>query len=454
MRVIISDHYENARHVIEGDDEDVRSQVLDLYPYLLTKYGPHCDINILVKDLNHSQFASAVVLNDLDKSDRYDTPGIIQDGIGQHVIRYPSSTKHGQIHTQDTQLEACREAGAFLSGHPCEDKEMRQALLQNDGNPELAALAAHGLPLTMLEDLRAVLSSSLKKSEESTQPVKFKDVSSATASGTVFAEIVKKSSDAGEIKHILLGKGKHNHGMLLARDSETHQSCILKPGSGHLPNSGGEQETGATQSTREACFFAVAQAWGLGEYMPECHLLLIDGQEYACSRFLPNSFKNFNDLKAHDPGLPGRLMHLYNDSTLHKWAAMDLILGNPDRNAGNVMASGDKVKLIDHGSTFAGASFDPAKDGISFVPYYLRPSVTEFNSLSTNDKLRKLPRLNAENEAKLRKWILDLNPELMGQIMTQYGIDSGPEKDRLQKLQQALGYQTADLAVLSAWVVG
>jgi hypothetical protein len=161
-----------------------------------------------------------------------------------------------------------------------------------------------------------------------------------------------------------------------------------------------------------------------------------------------------NDLKAHDPGLPKRLLSLYNDSTLHKWAAMDLVLGNPDRNAGNIMASGDKVKLIDHGSCFAGFKFDPAKDGISFVPYYLRPDVQGFTQMTTNDKLRSLPRLNAQNEAKLRRWILDLNPELMGQIMTQYGIDSGPEKDRLQKLQQALGYQTADLAVLSQWVVG
>jgi hypothetical protein len=301
------------------------------------------------------------------------------------------------------------------------------------------------------------LSSALKKAKDpdADQPVKFKEVSAATTSGTEFEEIIKKSSAAGEIKHVQLGKGsKHNHGMLLARDSETHQSYILKPGSGKQNPILGETESGSTQSQREACFYAVAQSWGLGEYMPECHLLLIDGNEYAGMRFLPNSFKNFNDLKAHDPGLPKRLMALYNDSTLHMWAVLDFVLGNPDRHYGNAMASGDKVKLIDHGSSFAGLKFDPAKDQMSFVPFYLRPGVDNFNSLTTNEKLRVMPRLNAQNEAKLRKWILDLNPELLGQIMTQYGIDSGPEKDRLQKLQQALGYQTADLAILSCWVVG
>ena len=454
MRVIISDHYENARHEIEGSEDDVRSQIFDLYSYLLQKYGNQCDIRILIKALNKSQFASAAILDDLEKSERYDTPEAVSDGQGLHIVRYPHHTKHGQLNTVDTSIEACRAAGAFLAGHSCTNEELRRALLQSDGDAELAALIAHGLPATMLEDLRAVLSSALEKAEVDDQPVKFKDVSAATTSGTAFAEIVKKASADGEIKHVFLGKGRHNKGMLLARAGETHQSYVLKPGSGHLPSKGGEQETGATQSSREACFYAIAQAWGLGEYVPECHLLLIDGTEYACMKFLPSSFKNFNDLKSHDAGLPKRLLSLYNDSTIHKWAAIDFVLGNGDRNAGNLMASGDAVRLIDHGSSFAGEGFDPPKDGVSFVPFYLRPGVLDFNKLSTNDKLRAMPRLNAENELKLKRWLLELSPEIMGTIMTQYGIGSEPEKARLQKLQQATSYQTADLAVLSAWVVG
>jgi hypothetical protein len=451
MRVIVSDVYTSERHHLEGDEEGVRSQLLDLYPFLLMRYGNKCSVKILVDALNKNQSTTAKILDSLDKAEHQ----YVADGTALHTVRYPKGTKHGQIHTQDTQLEAYRAAAEFLAGQPCSDKEMRQALLQADGDCAQAALIAHNLPATMLPDLEAVLNSTLKKAEEADDTfVKFKDVSSATESGKEFAEIIKKSSEEGEIKHVQLGAGKHNHGMLLARDSVTHQSYVLKPGSGKQNPIAGETESGSTQSQREACFYSCAAAMNLSKDMPECHLLLIDGQEYACMAFLSHVFKNFNDLKAHDPGLPKRLLSLYNDGTLHQWAAMDFILGNIDRNSGNVMASGDKVKLIDHGSAFAGVSFDPAKDGVSFVPYYLRPGVVGFTKLTTDEKLRKLPRLNAENEAKLKKWLLGLDAKILGQLITLYGIDPAPELNRLEKLQRATAYQTADLAILSAWVVG
>jgi hypothetical protein len=452
MRLIVADHYENARHEIEGDENDIKSQLLDLYPWLLTKFGPHCDIKILVNALNKHQATTARIFDDMAKAERYLAPSHISDGTGMHVIRYDQDDKHGQIATTDNQLEACRAAGEFLAGHPCTDKEMRQALLQEDGDPIMAAIVAHGLPITCVEDMKAVLETALNKSEE--EAVRFKDVTATTTSAKMYAEAVKKASDAGEIRHVALGRGKHNHGMLMAKDPETHRAYILKPGSGKQNPILGETESGSSQSQREAAFFAIAQSWGLGEDMPEAHLLLIDGNEYACMRMLPRVFKNFNDLKQQDPDLPRRLLALYNDGTLHKWATMDYVLGNPDRHSGNLMASGDKVKLIDHGSSFAGDKFAPAKDGMSFVPYYLRPGTEVFNKLSTEDKLRKLPRLNPQNEVKFRKWLLDLSVQTLGNIMTQYGIDSSPERDRLERLQASTAYQNADLAILSCWVVG
>ena len=47
MRVIIVDHYGGIRHHIEGSEEDCKRQLLDLYSYLLQKYGNQCDIRIL-----------------------------------------------------------------------------------------------------------------------------------------------------------------------------------------------------------------------------------------------------------------------------------------------------------------------------------------------------------------------------------------------------------------------
>jgi major membrane immunogen (membrane-anchored lipoprotein) len=449
VQVRISDHYQNARHTLEGDEDDVRQQLLNLYPHLLVQYGSKCSVDILVNALNNSQFASAAMVNSMAKSEQ-----ILTDGQGLHITRYPVETGVGQLHTLDDKIERCRAAAAFLAGFECSPEELRAAYIQTE-DPELAALQAHRLPVTMLEDLRGILNATnLTKSEAQDAKVKFQKVEPTNQSSKEFVRIIQKASDDGEIEHFKLGDGKHNKGVLKAKDTDTHRSYILKPGSGPQNPIIGESDTAATQSQREAAFYSVGCAFGLNEFLSEAHLLLLDGQEYACIQFLTNNYKNLNDLKDQDPNLPKRLLSLYSNGTLHKWAAMDFILGNPDRHSGNIMASGETVKLIDHGSAFAGEHFDPAKDGRSFVPYYLRPGVDNFHSLSAEGKLRVLPRLNSENERKLRKWISDLSSQLMGQLISGYGIDPSPEIKRLQKLQQAISYQNADLAVLCCWVVG
>jgi hypothetical protein len=451
MQIIISDHYQNARHTLEGAEDDLRQQLLDLYPYLLVKFGNRCDIRILVDSLNKSQFASASVVDSLNKTEQ-----VLSDGQGLHATHYTHDTAPGQLDTTDGKIEACAEAAAFLAGFRCTPEELRRAYLQTE-DPELAALQAHNLPDTKLQDLRGIIAATgLKKSEGEAieQKVKFQKVEGTSQSSQAFAKIIQQASDGGEIKPVKLGPGKHVKGTLKARDGVTHQSYILKPGSGEQNPIVGEADSAATQSQREAAFYSVTCAFGLGEYVPECHLLLLDGAEYACMRFLPHNYKNMNDLKAHDPNLPKRLLSLYNDGTLHKWATLDYVLGNPDRHSGNIMASGEKVNLIDHGSAFAGASFDPAKDGMSFVPYYLRPGVVGFGKLSTEGKLRSLPRLNSENERKFGKWLLDLSSQIIGKLVSGYGIDPTPEIKRLEKLQQACSYQNADLAILCCWVVG
>jgi len=455
MQIAIEDYYESARHHLEGSEDDVRRQIFDLYPFLLSKFGPQCSIKILIDALNKNQGTTAVIKNQLSKAEFYQ--GDVSDGQGLHIIHHPQELPNGQLNTIDSSIVACKAAAEFLAGKECTTKELRQALLQTDGDVELAALIAHGLPVEALGDLRAILAATnLKKSEEdpdAPKAVKFKTVVGTNQSSEAFAKIVRDASEVGEIEPAKLGPGKHTGGVLKARDAVTHQSYILKPGSGKQNPIIGESETGATQSQREAAFYSFACALDLGQFVPECHLILCGEKEYACIKFLPFNYKNLNDLKQQDPNLPKRLFSLYNDGTLHKWAVLDYISGNPDRHYGNVMASGDSIRLIDHGSAFAGLDFDPAKDGMSFVPCYLRPGVPGFNKLSVDEKLRKMPRLSAENEKKFRHWLLSLSSQTLGQILGGYGIDPSPELIRLEKLQAATNYQTADLAVLSAWVV-
>lgn len=217
----------------------------------------------------------------------------------------------------------------------------------------------------------------------------------------------------------------------------------------------GVNESGASQAKREAAFYAVAQAWGLAEYFPEAHLLLIGGREYAALKLLGTSYEDLNAVRAADPGAPRRLFLLFRpDGTLHKWAALDAILGNADRNAGNVMVRGDKVKLIDHGSAFAGTGFAPATDRNTFVPYYLRAlAPSNFSQLAPHDRLHALPRLSTAAEPAFRAWLEALDPEGLAATLHRYGIDAGPAVARLHALRASAGHMAADLAVNSFWTL-
>jgi hypothetical protein len=134
---------------------------------------------------------------------------------------------------------------------------------------------------------------------------------------------------------------------------------------------------------------------------------------------------------------------------------MDYILANPDRNAGNIMFRDGHVKLIDHGSALAGIDFNPAFDNHAFVPYYLRVFASGgFGKMTPEQRLKALPRLNAEGEKKLSEWIGRLNKEVLQKILIPYGIDPTPELARLELLKFACSVQSADLAVLSVWTIG
>ncbi len=203
-------------------------------------------------------------------------------------------------------------------------------------------------------------------------PIVFNEVKPANESGIDFALAVERASKAGKVGIIKFKAGKHSGGTLIAKDPVSRITLLLKPGSGPQSPAAGESQTEASQSQREAAFFAVAAAWGLGKYVPECHLLVIDGKEYAAIKFLPPEYwENGQQFKERDPNGPRRTLSLFL-ADIFKWATLDYVLGNPDRNSGNVMFCQGEVKLIDHGSALAGIDFKPAHDKFSFVPFYLR----------------------------------------------------------------------------------
>lgn len=440
MQVTVYNYLNNDKEAYEGSDLEVKAAIFKDHPYLLHLLGWDTSIESLVHTLDKSQMFSAVVSSIILAKKE-----VVKEG-------------NAQIFNKDLYLESLRSACEFLSGIKVDDLVVRQALLANDGDEKAAMLEAHGLePLKAnLDALDAVLVVSFGKSEVvNDAPVFFNKVEAFNESGTDYASMVERASKASEINEINFGVGKHSKGTLLAKDPETHLSLILKPGSGRQNPALGEKQEPASQSAREAAFYSVASAWGLGKYLPECHLLIADGKEYVAMQFLRNQWINGSDLKAEDPNKANRLLYLYlTDGTVHKWAAMDYILGNPDRNMQNLMFCGPEVRLIDHGSALAGIDFKPATDKYSFVPYYLRVFCRgDFSKMTSSEKLQSLPRVGAGVEKELNEWLQKLDLDILRKLLIGYNIDPVPELARLESLKFACGIQPTDLAINSAWVV-
>lgn len=224
----------------------------------------------------------------------------------------------------------------------------------------------------------------------------------------------------------------------------------------NLGPAAGIKDESASQPRREAAFWHVAEDWGLGEFLPRCDLIGIDGTEYAVQQLLPFDFKTMEKHRKAEPSLPQRALRPYLvNGTLHKWAAMDYILGNTDRHGQNVMMGpNEEVKLIDHGSAFAGRNFDPGHDQYSFVPYYLRAwAPQQFNALSSEDKLKALPRLSGPSEQVLKSWLQQLDEHRLAAVLLRYGINPAPSVERLVKLKAMLQTEASDLAVNQSWVM-
>lgn len=282
-------------------------------------------------------------------------------------------------------------------------------------------------------------------------------VVAAMPDGVEVADAVRRGFAAETDQDLHLG-GKHSKGTMMVRDPETGMMYLLKPGSGHQSPAKGAQEEGANQSRREAAYWHVADMLGLGMRVPRADLLLIDGQEVAALHLLPFSWKNLEKLKFEDPGLPHKALEKYRHTgELHKWAVMDYVLGNTDRHGQNLMVGPEKdghpIALIDHGSAFAGPSFDPARDENSFIPYYLRAwKGDSWHSLLPEQRLRAMPSLNEDSDDQLRSWLEGVHAGDVEAVLARYGIDPQPSLDRLVRVRKLLAEPSVSQAINRLWL--
>lgn len=329
------------------------------------------------------------------------------------------------------------QAVRFMTGMSPDENKYRSHLILFDGDHHRAALASSGMPVTnqTLTTLRAIMqghNQSLVKAESRPSVVL-----PGTSRDDSVAKTIQAAFSTGLVDHVNL-EGRHVKNAQVAKDPYTEETYLIKYVSGGVSPARGVAEETATGPRREAGFYAIAEHAGLEQFYPECRLVLIDGFDAAAIRVIVGATP-FDEVLQQDPGAAIKMLEPYrSNGVLHKWAALDFICGNPDSHANNMLLSNGNVYLIDHGSSFAGHSFDPAHDPNSFVPFFLRAwNHGDFKRAAPHNRLRFMPTVSEETEKTLAAWVKSINQGAVTNILTDLQIDPGPTVERLVVLKHA-----------------
>jgi hypothetical protein len=353
------------------------------------------------------------------------------------------------------QAHSAFTAALFLSGSrtPVAIDVIRRALHEYDDDMEAAALSAYGMEVNDRNRQALKNIQNLQPLNKAEAPLPhISSVAAAVPEGEDTAKDVEYALKEGDYEHVTLG-GRHSAGSMLMHGEK--ETWLLKPGSGPQSPAAGARQDNSSQSAREVAFWHVAEAWGIGDSFPRADLLIINGQyPVAAIHMLSYTWKNALKVDVKEPArLLSALNHYREHGIIHQWAVIDFILGNPDRHGQNLMVSeDDSIKLIDHGSAFAGTEFDPAHDQNSFVPFYLRAWVPQkkFNKMPASEKLRVMPTVNVHVRETLKAWVDGLDGSQLADILAKYGIDSSACLARLNRVKALAA--DIDEAINRLWV--
>lgn len=312
----------------------------------------------------------------------------------------------------------------FLTGLNIDLNEVRRGLRAADGDPKKGVLIAYGLNTP--EGEKAFDSVRQMRKAEGVDILKApKSIEGVSPDSERTVEHLREAYKQNRVEPVTLS-GKHSGGAYIAKLD--HKIYLLKPGSGKKSPAAGVDETKASQSRRETAFSALAKLMGIKEVKP-AYLLLVDGKEVACMEMWPQNWVNLHRTMTEEPNLPREACEPYRrNGELFKWSVLDGIAANVDRHGNNLMVGpadeGNKIGLIDHGSTFAGASFDPGNDSDTFVPYYLRVwAGADFHGLHPNEQIQQMPTLSGEKDDEFREWVLSLQEDDISALLHRYGMD-------------------------------
>lgn len=445
MRIYVTNHQNDRSWMFEGTPDQIEQRLYFEFPFLRFPVEDRGDLQGVLEHLDSTHAYEVEIDDSMMKS------------LGEPEDLLQSKAIPSQLGFDVSREPAFRAAKFLSDGKVVTPDEERAALYQEDGDLERAALFAYGLQPTEenFKALRAVmLMGDFEKAEQIA--LKAESVTAAHPEGEDVAEAIRNAYADSFVFGVAMN-GKHSSGSMLAYDKKSNSAWLLKSGSGGAGGAAGSDQDPSNPNAREAAWYHIAKEWGIYDAFPRAELVLIDGKAYAALSLLPSGYQTLDKRDKEEPGDGRKVLAPYlHDGQLHQWAVMDFVCGNPDRHGQNVMVDKeDEVKLIDHGSAFAGPAFDPANDKNSFVPYYLRawaPQDKAFNQLTPEEKLKWLPRVPESVERRLHTWIAGLKPEILSSLCSRYGIDAQYDLSRLERVQQAIASKPADLAINALWV--
>ena len=385
----------------------------------------------ILKDAHKTLLAAAEVADEKWLKNGHTDSGYIR-------ILNKNDTIEAMLGFNSTIETFCR-AAEFMSGKKIERELLNICLKEFEGDVPKAILKAFDIPISIknIDTLKSI--ASFKQMQKKEIDLERHTAVACLDDGTEVAKRVQQGFDKNEIEKPDF-KGKHSKGVIVVGDWP--DKFLLKPGSGKESPASGAREESASQSEREAGFWHIANLLGLGEWVPRADLLLVDGKECAAIALLPNRWENLSSKTEYNKNLARKILEPYRESgVLYRWAVLDWILGQTDRHAQNMMVgeeeNGHPIRLIDHGSAFAGDGFSPGRDKNSFVPYYLRIwSHQDWSKLSEDEKIDSVPEASAKKDLEIKEWIASIDIARLAALCQRYGVQAKHVIKRLEMLKK------------------
>jgi hypothetical protein len=270
---------------------------------------------------------------------------------------------------------------------------------------------------------------------------------------------IRHSLHAGLVQFSNFNGRYSNTSLIVTLDDKT--KYFLKFSNTEKSPASGMNWLAISSAKREVAAYEIAKILKIEQFFPFVIGLRINGCEVAAVKILENYRNLYNDDLSAEANVANARKNLEPfriSGDILKWSIFDWICLNCDRHAQNMMYQIDSVqtniKLIDHGSTFAGPDFSPHLDKYSFIPYYLRYFAPQANvrKLSIMDTRFFMTTVPIRLDDAIKMWIEEIDVSKITETLKFYGVNPSTCLEQLRKIKTRIARLSVSDAMNSLWI--